>query len=134
MGQPEAGRGHRVAQIDVDAFGVDLGLGVPVAALQVQKTSDRCCRAYRIYSLRKPSRLLRKIKGGISLARRIPTSTGASKSGPVTPARWTISSTCHRAADFAPTMVLRFERGRLLDVARSFKATMAEKSRRCGPA
>src|ERR1700722_19994936 len=53
-----------VAQIDVDAFGVDLGLGVPVAALQVKKTGDVCCMEYRIYSLKKPARLLRKIEGG----------------------------------------------------------------------
>ena len=35
-----------VAQVDVDVFGVDLGLRVPVTALQVKKVNDECCREY----------------------------------------------------------------------------------------
>jgi hypothetical protein len=51
-------------QLDADAFGVDLGVGAPVATLQVKKSSADCCMTYAIYSLQKPSRLLRTITGG----------------------------------------------------------------------
>src|SRR5258708_24596745 len=51
-------------QLDVDAFGGDLGAGVPVVAFQVKKSSADCCMRYQIYSLQKPSRLLRTITGG----------------------------------------------------------------------
>jgi len=52
------------SQVDLDAFGADLGDGVPVAAFQVRKSDADCCVEYRIYSLEKPPRLLRTIKGG----------------------------------------------------------------------
>lgn len=111
-----------VAQIDVDAFGVDLGLGVPVAALQVQKTSDKCCREYRIYSLKKPSRLLRKIEGGSFFS-----AADTDLDGRVE--IWTddagaVDGFEHiplSALDFAPPVVLRFERGRLLNVGAEFQ-------------
>ncbi len=47
------------AQLDLDAFGVDLGLGAPVAAFQVKKLADDCCMDYLIYSLSNPPRLQR---------------------------------------------------------------------------
>ena len=52
------------SQVDLDAFGADLGDGVPVAAFQIKKTDADCCMEYRIYSLEKPPRLLRTIQGG----------------------------------------------------------------------
>src|SRR5258708_36165403 len=54
----------KAAELDVDAFGADLGLGMPVAAFQVKKSNAECCMAYEIYSLQKPPRLLRTITVG----------------------------------------------------------------------
>jgi hypothetical protein len=51
-------------QVDLDAFGVDLGYGVPVAAFQIKKSASDCCMDYQVYSLEKPPRMLRRIKGG----------------------------------------------------------------------
>ena len=51
-------------QVDLDSFGVDLGLGVPVATFQVKKSANDCCMEYQIYSLEKPPRLLRTLTGG----------------------------------------------------------------------
>jgi hypothetical protein len=52
------------AVADLDAFGVDLGTGAPIAAFQVQESNADCCFTYKIYSLQKPTRLLRTIAGG----------------------------------------------------------------------
>ena len=54
----------KASQLDVDTFGVDLGMGVPVTTFQVKSSSNQCCMQYQIYSLEKPSRLLRIITGG----------------------------------------------------------------------
>src|SRR5580692_5484360 len=51
-------------QVDIDAFGVDLGVGAPVVALQVKKSRDDCCMEYDVYSLRQPPELVRRITGG----------------------------------------------------------------------
>jgi hypothetical protein len=52
------------SQLDLDAFGVDMGDGVPVAAFQIKSSDAACCMEYRIYSLEKMPRLLRTIAGG----------------------------------------------------------------------
>src|SRR5258708_31356787 len=52
------------SDLDIDAFGVDLGFGVPIVAVQVKKSKAECCMEYRIYSLREPPTLLRSITGG----------------------------------------------------------------------
>src|SRR4029077_17537729 len=52
------------SELDIDAFGVDLGLGAPVVAVQVKKSKAECCMEYRIYSLREPPVLLRTVIGG----------------------------------------------------------------------
>jgi len=54
------------SQLDLDAFGVDIGDGTPIAAFQVKKSDSDCCMDYQIYSLEKPPRLLHTIKGGES--------------------------------------------------------------------
>ena len=53
-----------VTEMDVDAFGIDLGVGTPVATFQVKKAEAECCMSLEIYSLRKPPKLLRTITGG----------------------------------------------------------------------
>ncbi len=109
-------------QLDVDAFGVDLGVGAPVVTLQVKKSSADCCMTYLIYSLQKPSRLLRTITGGDFF------------SAADTDLDGRVEIWSHDAAavagfdafvlgelDAPPTIVLRFEGGRLLDVSSEFQ-------------
>jgi len=110
------------AEIDVDAFGIDLGLGAPVATLQARKTDAECCMTFQIFSLRRPPKLLRTITGGtyFQTADRdldgqieIWTTDAASVEG-FEPGdiKW---------SEAAPTIVLRFTRGRLLDVSSEFQ-------------
>lgn len=110
-------------QLDVDAFGVDLDVGVPVVTLQVKKSSADCCMTYLIYSLQKPSRLLRTITGGDFFIAADTDLDGR------------VEIWSHDAAavagfetfvlgelDAPPTIVLRFEGGRLLDVSSEFQS------------
>jgi hypothetical protein len=117
-----------VAEIDVDVFGVDLGVGGPVTALQVKKANDECCREYRIYSLKRPSRLLREIHGGSFFSAadtdldgrvEIWTDDAAEMDG--------FEHIPLSALDFAPPVVLRFERGRLLNVGAEFQGDYRER-------
>ena len=109
-------------QLDVDAFGVDLGVGVPVVAFQVKKSRPDCCMAYQIHSLQKPSRLLRTITGGDFF------------SAADTDLDGRVEIWSHDAAavdgfetlvlgelDAPPTIVLRFEQSRLIDVSSEFQ-------------
>jgi hypothetical protein len=109
-------------RLDVDAFGVDLGLGVPVVAFQVKKSTAECCMEYKIYSLRTPAVFLRSIAGGeffsaadTDLDGRVEiwTDDAASVSG--------FENFLLSELDFAPPVVLRFVRGRLLDVSSEFQ-------------
>jgi hypothetical protein len=109
------------SQLDVDVFGADLGIGVPVVAFQVKKSDTECCMAYRVYSLQKPPRLLRTITGGNFF-----TASDTDLDGRVE--IWTADTAAVDGfenlvageLDFAPTMVLRFERNRLVDVSSEF--------------
>ena len=111
-----------VAQLDVDAFGVDLGLGAPVVAFQIKKSAADCCMEYKIYSLRTRAGLLRTITGGefysaadTDLDGRVEiwTNDAASVSG--------FENFLLSELDFAPPLVLRFVRGRLLDASSEFQ-------------
>jgi hypothetical protein len=110
------------SQADIDAFGVDLGVGAPVVALQVKKSKGECCMEYKIYSLRAPPVLLRSIAGGeffsaadTDLDGRVEiwTDDAASVDG--------FENFPLRDLDFAPPIVLRFVRGKLLDVSSEFQ-------------
>jgi len=114
--------------LDIDAFGVDLGLGVPVVAAQVRRSKTECCMEYRIYSLRDPPELLRSIKGGeffsaadTDLDGRVEiwTNDAASLVG--------FENLRLRDLDFAPPMVLRIVRGRLLDASSEFQSYFDQK-------
>ena len=107
--------------LDLDAFGVDVGLGVPVAAFQTKKSKDDCCMTYQIYSLQKPPKLLRTLTGGsffdaadtdLDGQVEIWTDDTAAFNG--------IDNLTLAELDFAPPMVLRFEKGKLLDVSSEF--------------
>jgi hypothetical protein len=110
------------AQADLDAFGVDLGLGTPIAAFQVKKSDAACCREYQVYSLTEPPRLLRTITGGASYH-----ASDTDLDGQVE--IWTDDAAAVdgfetlRVAelDFAPPVILRFSRGKLLDVSPEFQ-------------
>jgi len=110
------------SQVDLDAFGVDLGLGVPVTALQLKKSGDECCMEYRVYSLEKPPRLLRTITGGKFFS-------AADRELDGEPEIWTNDAAALTGfehlgpaeLDAGPTMVLRFERGMLLDASSEFQ-------------
>ena len=111
-----------VAQVDVDAFGIDIGLGPPVATFQIKRADADCCMAFQIYSLRKPPQLLRTITGGsfFSIADtdldgqiEIWTNDAASLNG--------FESLDAGRPELAPTVILRFTRGRLSDVSSEFQ-------------
>jgi hypothetical protein len=116
------------SQLDIDALGADLGLGVPVVALQVRKSKDECCMEYDIYSLRAPPALLRHITGGeffsaadTDLDGRVEiwTDDAAAVDG--------VENFHARDLDFAPPVVLRFARGRLLDASSEFRPYFDQK-------
>ena len=116
------------SQLDIDVFGVDLGVGVPAVAFQVKKSKAECCMEYKIYSLREPPVLLRSITGGqffsaadTDLDGRVEiwTNDAASVEG--------FENIRLRDLDFAPPMVLRFTRGRLLDASAEFQSYFDQK-------
>ncbi len=116
------------AELDVDAFGADLGVGGPVVAFQVKKSKADCCMAYNIYSLREPPALLRRITGGTFFGAadtdldgrvEIWTDDAASVEG--------FENIRLSDLDFAPPVVLRFARGRLLDVSSEFRPYFDQK-------
>jgi|SRR5580698_4504164 hypothetical protein len=111
------------SQLDLDVFGVDLGDGVPVAALQIKKSDTDCCVDYGIYSLNKPPRLLRSITGGeffsasdVDLDGRVEiwTNDAAAVNG--------FDGLTLGELDSVPTVVFRFAHGRLVDVSAEFQS------------
>jgi hypothetical protein len=110
-------------QIDIDAFGADLGVGVPVVAFQVKKESAACCVEYELYSLQKPPKLLHIITGGDFFS-------AADTDLDGTVEIWTDDAAAVDGfdnlvvgqLDFAPTVVLRFTRGQLFDVSCEFQS------------
>ena len=115
-------------QVDLDAFGIDLGLGVPVATFQVQKSEFDCCTTYLIYSLQNPPRLLRALTGGSSFQ-----VSDLDLDGRVE--IWTDDAAAIDGLDrltlsdfeFLPSLVLRFENNQLLDVGAEFQTYFDER-------
>jgi len=110
------------SQVDIDVLGPDLGWGRPVVGFQVRKSAADWDYTYLIYSLEKPPKLLRSIAGGdffraadVDLTGRIAIWTG--DVGAIrgfegfSPADF----------DFAPAIVLRYERNQLVDVGAEFR-------------
>jgi len=102
------------SEVDIDVLGVDLGLGTPVVAFEIRKAPGDLRSVYQIYSLKKPPRLLRTISAGdlysaadTDLDGRIEIWTG--DAGAVDG----LDNLTAGELDFAPTVVLRFENGRL---------------------
>jgi hypothetical protein len=116
------------ADLDIDAFGVDIGLGMPVVAIQVKKSRSECCMEYRIYSLHDPPVILRSIAGGAYFSAadtdldgriEIWTDDAASVDG--------FENFRLRDLGFAPPVVLRFSRGKLLDASSEFLSYFDQK-------
>ncbi len=113
------------AEIDLDMFAVDPGIGYPVAAFQVKQAEAECCMTYKIYSLEEAPRLLRTLSGGGYFS-------GADTSLDSRVEIWTDDAATVdgfeglRAAqmNFPPTCVLRFENGRLVDVSSPIPALL----------
>jgi hypothetical protein len=111
------------AQLDLDAFGVDFGDGVPAAAFQFKKSDEDCCMEYRVYALEKPPRLLRTLTGGDFYS-----AADADLDGRIE--IWTHDAVAVNGfeklglgeMDFPPTVVLRFEHGQLIDVSAEFQS------------
>jgi hypothetical protein len=110
-------------QVDVDAMGIDLGLGAPVVAFQIRKSNiDRLVK-YEIYTLKEPPRLLRRITGGSYYSAADTDLDGRNEI-------WTNDAEAVTgfenipldALDFAPPVVLRFEQKQLFDVSSEFRS------------
>jgi hypothetical protein len=109
-------------QLDVDAMGIDLGLGAPVVAFQIRKSDIDQLAKYEIYTLKEPPRLLRTITGGSSYS-----ATDTDLDGRIE--IWTNDAEAVNgfeniplnALDFAPPVVLRFEQKQLIDVSSEFR-------------
>lgn len=109
-------------QVDIDVMGADLGLGAPVVAFQIKQSDVDRQMTYEVYSLKKPPRLLRTITGGdyytaedVNLEGRnaIWTNDTAAVDG--------FESLPESSYDFAPTVVLRFEKRQLVDVGSEYQ-------------
>ncbi len=109
--------------VDVDAMGVELGLGAPTLALQVRATDHDAEMKYEIYSLAKPPARLREITGGDWYA-----AADTDLDGRVE--IWTDDASAVDGLegiplgdfDHPPTVVLRFENKRLIDVGAEFQS------------
>jgi|GEM_PF-1241255 len=123
-------RGHErvvavpsAAQIDLDVMGADPGLGMPVAAFTVRTAEHDWRSSYEIWSLEKQPRRLRTLTGGDTYR-----AVDADFNGYV--AIWTTDASAvegfegftHADYEFPPRMVLRFERGKLVDVSALYRA------------
>jgi hypothetical protein len=111
------------SQVDLDAFGVDLGDGTPIAAFQIKNSDSYCCMDYAIYSLQKPPRLLRAITGGgffrasdvdLDGTVEILTDDAAAVDG--------FENLTLAELDSAPTVFFRFTHGQLQDVSSEFQS------------
>lgn len=108
------------AEVDLDLFDVELeGLG-PVAAFQVLDRANECCMTYRIYSLNKPVRLLRTIKGGYFRGADTDLDGQVEVWAEDTAAIDGIDGLAASDVEYPPTYALRFEKARLLDASAEF--------------
>jgi hypothetical protein len=109
-------------KVDVDVMGADLGLGTPVVAFQYQKSELNRAVTYKIYSLRKPPRLLGTIIGGDYYR-----AQDLDLDGHI--AIWTNDAVAFddfeslplSSFDFLPTVALRYKKGRLIDVSSEYQ-------------
>jgi hypothetical protein len=109
------------AQVGIDVLGADLGFGKPVVAFRIDQTGSGSNRTYQIYSLARPPRLLYSMTGADSYRAADTDLDGRIEI-------WTDDAAAVDGferipsvdLDFAPTVVFRFEKGRLVDVGPEF--------------
>lgn len=110
-------------QVDIDVMGADMGLGGPVVAFQMKDSAREAGMTYEVFSLDERPKLLRTITGGsyyitqdVKLADRneIWTDDAAAIDG--------VDGLPFSSYDFAPAVVLRFEKQRLIDVSSEFQS------------
>jgi hypothetical protein len=109
-------------EVGIDVLGADLGFGKPVVALQIDESGGGTRREYRIYSLTKTPSLLHTIKGGDWYS-----ASDSDLDGRVE--IWTDDAAAVDGferipaadLDFAPTVVLRIEKGREVDAGSEFE-------------
>jgi hypothetical protein len=110
------------SELDVDGFGVDLGMTLPLVMFQVKKLASDCCMSYQIYVLHKPPKLLRTLTGAeffsaadTDLDGRVEiwADDAASVDG--------FEDLSRDQLAFPPAIVLRFVKGKLLDVSSEFQ-------------
>ena len=121
-GKQEIAVATGVAQLDVDALGIDLGLGPLVATFQVKQSDSDCCMTYLVYSVQRVPRLLRTISGGEFFS-----AADTDLDGRVE--IWTKDAAVLNGfeglslaeLETLPTVVLRFSGARLLDATAEFR-------------
>lgn len=114
-------------QVDIDVMGGDLGLGMPVVALQTREADDDWRASYFIYSLDKEPHLLFTITGGDFYRAADSDFNGHAEI-------WTRDAVAadgfddltYSDFDFPPTVVLRFDQGRLVDVSAEYPSQYDE--------
>ena len=111
-------------QVDLDGMDVDIGLGTPVVAFQFKKSDADLQMTYEIFSLRGSPELLRTITGGdffraadTDMDGRIEIWAGDAK------AASGVEGIPLANIDFPPTVVMRFEERRLIDVSSEFRTS-----------
>jgi hypothetical protein len=110
-------------QVGIDVLGSDFGFKVPAVAFQIRASNTGTQSEYRIYSLNNQPRLLRTIDGGAAYRACDTNLNGLIEI-------WTDDTKAVDGfegipaadLDFAPTVVLRFEKGRLIDVSSGFRS------------
>jgi hypothetical protein len=109
-------------QVDLDAMNVDFGLGAPVVAFQFKKSDADSEMTYQVFSLHAPPVLLRTITGGEFFRAADTDMDGRIEiwAGDATAASG-FENLPMANIDFPPTVVMRFEDRRLIDVSSEFR-------------
>jgi hypothetical protein len=110
------------AQADIDVMGADLGLGSLVVAFQIKSSDTDPHIRYEIYSLTGPPQLLRTITNEDYFSAADTRLNGSVEIWTTDAAAVDGFENLPRAAfDVPPTMVLRFEDKKLIDVSSEFR-------------
>ena len=112
-----------VTKLGIDVFAIDLGRATPVIGLETQESDAPCCFEYRIFNLDAPTKPIRTIHGGDSFH-----ASDSDLDGQVE--IWTHDSAAIDGFeglslaefDAPPTIILRYSRGKLLDVNAEFQS------------
>jgi hypothetical protein len=107
-------------EVGIDVLGADLGFGKPVVAFQIDQTRRGSAVSYQIYSLAKPFNRLYMLKVGDSYSAADTDMDGRVEIWINATAIDGFERIPKADLDVAPTVVLRFEKGHLVDVGPEF--------------